>query len=86
MCCDKPSLKVDGVIYELGFDMYKFVYNITNLIADSCRNIEELASKRVITSLDESYTVANNIGKLIHLYHSGKMKTPITTMNGMILP
>ncbi|KPZ64173.1 hypothetical protein AN392_02686 [Pseudoalteromonas sp. P1-16-1b] len=86
MCCDKPSLKLDGVVYELGFDMYKFVYNITNLIADSCRSIDELACKTVITSLDESYTVENNIGKIDTLYHPGKMKTPVTTMNGMIYP
>ena len=81
-CCNKPSLKLDGTNYELGFDMYKFVYNVTNLIADHCRNIEELACKPTIKKLDESYTVGNNIGK-IDLWHSPD-KMPITTMNGMI--
>lgn len=81
-CCNKPSLKLDGTVYELGFDMYKFIYNITNLIADHSRQINELACKKVIINLDPSYTVENNIGR-IDLWHSpGKM--PITTTQGMI--
>ena len=82
MCCNKPSLKLDGEIYELGFDMYKFVYNITNVIADHCRIIEELSCKQVIQDLDETYTKENNIGK-IDLWCSAE-KMPITTMQGMI--
>lgn len=82
VCCNKPSLKLDGVNYELGFDMYKFVYNITNLIADHCRNVEELACKPAIKKLDESFTVENNIGK-IDLWSTAD-KMPITTMKGMI--
>ncbi len=82
MCCNKPSLKLDGKNYELGFDMYKFIYNITNLISDHCRNIEEVSCKQVIQDLDVSYTAENNIGKIDMLCSADKM--PITTMQGMI--
>lgn len=80
--CNKPSLKLDGKVYELGFDMYKFVYNITNLIAEHCKNIEALSNKACVQELDESYSVANNIGK-IDLWCSPN-KMPVTTMQGMI--
>lgn len=82
VCCNKPSLKLDGKVYELGFDMYKFVYNITNLIAEHCKNIEELSSKACIQELCESYCVANNIGKM-DIGHSLGIR-PVTTMKGII--
>ncbi|PKQ70978.1 hypothetical protein [Aeromonas sobria] len=56
MCCNKPSLKLDGKVYELGFDMFKFVYNITNLISDHCRTIEEISRKAVIKELGKVRT------------------------------
>lgn len=60
--CNKPSLKLDGEVYELGFDVYKYVYNISNFIADECRAIDELKKKEVVRNLDCSYTSSNNIG------------------------
>jgi len=83
-CCDKPSLKIDGKVYELGFDMYKFAYNVSNLIADKCRNIEELSGKKSVTDLDNSYTVANNIRKLDVQCLPNAM--PIMTTEGFIYP
>jgi hypothetical protein len=61
--CRPLLLKCDGTVIELGFDIFKFVYNISNIIADECRNISELGSKKVISELCESYRVDNNIPK-----------------------
>ncbi|GGJ52036.1 MULTISPECIES: hypothetical protein [Pseudomonas] len=80
--CQKPSLNLDGKNYELGFDMYKFVFNITNIIADKCRDIPELQSKRVIQDLDWAYRAANNIGK--HDVLCSPFNVPITTTKGFI--
>ncbi|WP_023604654.1 hypothetical protein [Aliivibrio logei] len=80
--CNKPSLKLDGVDYELGFDMYKFIYNITNIIADKCREIDDLSCKSVITELGDEYSISNNIGK-IDMYCSPNTIS-ITTTQGMV--
>ncbi|MDD2133377.1 hypothetical protein [Pseudomonas kurunegalensis] len=80
--CDKPSLSLDGTVYELGFDMYKFVFNITNVITDKCRAIPELCSKQVIQSLDESYSAANNIGK--YDVFCSPFNAPVMTMEGFV--
>lgn len=82
--CNKPSLKLDGVVYELGFDIYKFVYNVTNIIADECRSIKELKNKSVVIKLDSSYTATNNIGKHDVFCHPNNV--PITTTDGFIYP
>ena len=82
--CNKPSLKLDGVVYELGFDMYKFVYNVTNIVADKCREIEQLNEKKVIAELDWSYTADNNIGKHDVFCHPNRV--PITTTQGFVYP
>lgn len=83
-CCDKPSLKLDGKVYELGFDMYKFAYNVSNLIADKCRSINMLASKKVIEELDDTYTISNNIGK--YDVQCRPDSAPIMTTEGFIYP
>ena len=82
--CNKPSLKLDGQDYELGFDMYKFVYNITNIIAEKCREIEELKDKKVITGLGHTYTMEFNIGKYDALCQPSK--APIITTKGFVYP
>ncbi|PML52069.1 hypothetical protein BCT35_15295 [Vibrio lentus] len=84
ICCNKPSLKLDGKVYELGFDMYKFVYNITNIIADSCREIDDLKVKKVVCALDTSYSVSNNISKYDVLCHPSNV--PIMTTEGFVYP
>ncbi|MCK2124834.1 hypothetical protein [Pseudomonas sp. PNPG3] len=84
MFCSKPCLKLDGKVYELGFDMYKFVHNITNTIADKCKGIPELKNKQVIRELDSSYTTTNNIGK--HDVFCSPFNIPITTTDGFIYP
>lgn len=80
--CNKPSLKLDGEVHELGFDMYRFIFNITNVIADRCREIDELASKPVLMELDETFTVSNNIDRIDIFCTPDKM--PITTTKGMV--
>lgn len=80
--CEKPSLNLDGKNYELGFDMYKFVFNITNIIADNCREIPELESKKVIQDLDLSYSAEMNIPK--HDVYCSPFSVPITTTEGFI--
>ena len=82
MFCQKPSLRLDGRVYELGFDMYKFVFNITNTIADKCREIPELREKKVIQELDWSYRAENNIGK--HDVFCSPSNVPITTTEGFV--
>ncbi|WP_460149082.1 hypothetical protein [Pseudomonas sp. S3_E10] len=82
MFCQKPSLRLDGRVYELGFDMYKFVFNITNTIADKCREIPELREKKVIQELDWSYRSENNIGK--HDVFCSPSNVPITTTEGFV--
>jgi hypothetical protein len=80
--CNKPSLKLDGVVFELGFDMFRFIINVTNLIADKCRELDDLAIKPVIQNLDPQFSMSNQIGK-IDMYCSPN-KTPITTTQGMV--
>lgn len=80
--CDKPRLNLDGKIYELGFDMYKFVYNMTNIIADKCREIPELQQKQVVQDLDLSYRIESNIGK--YDVFCSASSVPITTTEGFV--
>ncbi|EOK5956620.1 hypothetical protein ACM6XY_000353 [Vibrio parahaemolyticus] len=81
-CCNKPSLKLDGEVHELGFDMYRFIFNVTNLIADHCRSIEELSSKSIIKELGDEYSVSNNIERIDMLCTPDKI--PVTTTQGMV--
>lgn len=64
--------------------MYKFVYNVTNIVADKCREIEQLNEKKVIAELDWSYTADNNIGKHDVFCHPNRV--PITTTQGSYTP
>lgn len=82
--CNKPSLKLDGVVYELGFDIYKFVFNIANIVADKCRETEQLNEKKIVAELDWSYTAGNNIGKHDAFCHPNRV--PITTTQGFVYP
>lgn len=82
--CSKPSLRLDGEVYELGFDIFKFVFNITNIIADKCREIDLLKGKEVVAALDRSYTSKNNIGKYDVYCHPSSV--PITTTKGFVFP
>lgn len=82
LCCNKPSLKLDGVVYELGFDVFKFAFNMVNIVADKCREIDILKDKQIVTELDESYTTNNNIKKYDVYCHPSHV--PITTTQGFI--
>ncbi|CNF61856.1 Uncharacterised protein [Yersinia similis] len=72
-----------GKKYYPGFDIYKCVYNITNIIADICRDIAELSLKECIINLDETYTSENNIDKLNISCHAGEV--PFLTTEGYII-
>ncbi len=80
--CNKARLRLDGEVYELGFDMYKFVYNITNIITEECYKIPELLDKNIIKDLDSSYAIKNNIEKFNMLCHPNHI--PIITTEGLI--
>lgn len=69
--------------YYPGFDIYKCVYNITNIIADTCREIPELSIKACVTSLDETYTGSNNIEKNNLICHAGEV--PFLSTEGYII-
>lgn len=82
--CRPLLLKCDGIVIELGFDIFKFIYNISNFIADECRKIPVIAQKRVVTELDESYQSNNNIPKYDLSIHAGV--ECILTTQGHIFP
>ncbi|HGP7705218.1 TPA: hypothetical protein ACLU2O_003809 [Klebsiella pneumoniae] len=74
----------NGKTYYPGFDIYKCVYNITNIITDICRKIPELSQKKCIINLDDTYTSKNNIEKRNLLCHAGEV--PFLTTEGYIIP
>lgn len=74
--------KIKGNDYYIGFDIYKSVYNISNIIADLCKSIEEIAYKNCIVELDDSFTELNNIEREDLVFLPGK--TPILTTEGYI--
>ena len=80
--CNNPRLRLDGVNYSLGFDIYKFIYNITNIIADRCRDIENLKSKEIVANLDWTYTQSNNIERFDLGAHAAS--APILTTKGFV--
>lgn len=73
-----------GKKYYPGFDLFKCVYNITNVIADLCRGIPELSHKKCVLSLDDTYTSENNIGKFNLRCPAGVV--PFLSTEGYIFP
>ncbi len=82
--CKPLKLKCDGCIVELGFDIFKFVYNVSNIIADKCRNIDELSIKLLDLTIDDHYTERNNIPKSDIGSHAGT--NIILTTEGYLFP
>ena len=76
------KISIDGKAYEVGIDIFKYVYNISNIIADECRKIEELKDMDVIINLEETYTKEYNIPKRDLLCLPGNL--PIMTTEGLI--
>jgi len=74
----------EGKRYFPGFDLFKSVFNITNIVADVCREVDELENKKCVTSLGELYTSGNNISKLNLLCHAGNV--PFLSTEGYIFP
>ena len=81
-----PRFTIDGKckVYEFGIDLFKYVYNISNIIADKCRELDLLKNKSVICNLDDSYTESNNISKRDFLCHPNDI--PLLTTNGFYFP
>ena len=61
--CKTAQLKCDGVAVELGFDIYKFVYNMSNAIVHEFSNNTELAGFLDEVDIDDTYSLSNNIPK-----------------------
>lgn len=78
------KISIDGKAYEVGIDIFKYVYNISNIIADECRKIDELKDMDVIINLEETYTKEYNIPKRDLLCMPGNL--PIMTTEGLIFP
>ena len=82
VCCNHPSLKLDGCIYELGFDLFRPIHNVTNLIAERSKEVKELAAKPIIKDLGSEFALSNNIDRMDLFCTLDKI--PITTTQGMI--
>lgn len=81
---EKPYLCCDGEIVELGFDLFKCVYNVTNIIADICRHRLSSEVFAEFPYVDDSFTSENNIGKWDLVVRPGS--DPILTIRGYIFP
>ncbi|RXJ60760.1 hypothetical protein [Candidatus Marinarcus aquaticus] len=79
-----PKISIDGKVYELGIDIFKYVYNISNIIADKCREIEDLKNKDCIINLDKTYTSYYNIPKRDFVCIPENI--PLMTTEGIIFP
>lgn len=79
-----PKISIDGKDYELGIDVFKYVYNISNIIADECRKIDELKNMEVILNLESTYTKEYNIPKRDLLCSPGNI--PVMTTEGLVFP
>lgn len=79
-----PKISIDGKAYELGIDVFKYVYNISNIIADECRKIEELKNMDVILNLEATYTKDFNIAKRDLLCVPENI--PLMTTEGLVFP
>jgi len=79
-----PKISIDGKAYEIGIDIFKYVYNISNIIADECRKIEGLKNMDVILNLEATYTKEYNIPKRDLLCMPGN--TPVMTTEGLVFP
>lgn len=81
-----PKFTIDGgkEIFESGIDLFKYAYNISNIIADRCREIESLKNKEVIKNLESTYTEYYNISKRDFICHPNDV--PILTTKGFYFP
>lgn len=82
--CKPVHLKCDGVVIELGFDIYKFVYNMSNIIVHEFSNNTELAIFLDEVDIDDSYSIDKNIPKYDLTSHPGV--NCILTTKGYIFP
>jgi len=82
--CKPALLKCDGKVIELGFDIYKFVYNISNIIVHEFNHNPELAHLLAEMGIDEIYSLENNIPKYDLSAHLGT--NCILTTKGYIFP
>jgi len=82
--CSPVFLKCDGKVVELGFDIYKFVYNMSNIIVHEFQNNNDLCQELSLVEIDDSYSIDNNIPKYDLSCHAGT--NCILTLNGYIFP
>lgn len=58
------------------------MYNITNVISDFCRGVDELLCKEIVRGLDDSYASENNIPKNDLICRASAV--PILTTKGYV--
>ena len=83
LSCAKDLL-IDDNKYTLGIDIFKYVYNISNIIADKCRTIDDLKNKEIILNLERTYSEEYNIPKRDYLGMPENI--PIMTTKGFVFP
>ncbi len=81
---ERPWLCCDGEKVELGFDLFKCIYNITNYVADVCRPVLSPDDFAKIPYVDDSFTASNNIEKFDMQTRPGV--EPILSTKGYIFP
>lgn len=82
---ENPPFHDTDNTYFFGFDLYKSVYNITNIVADICRKRDEFAIKKCVQELEKEYTEINNIPKENILLLAGS-PPPLLTTQGFVFP
>lgn len=82
--CKPAYLKCDGIVVELGFDIYKFIYNMSNSIVHEFGNNSELTSFLDEVGIDDTYSLHNNIPKYDLFSRPGV--NCILTTKGYIFP
>lgn len=80
-----PPFRDGGKDYYFGFDIYKAVYNVTNIVSDICRSIDVLAEKRCVIELEDGFAESNNIEKY-DMYSLPGTPQPLLTTQGFIIP
>ncbi|MFG0242451.1 MAG: hypothetical protein ACF8R9_06695 [Phycisphaerales bacterium JB054] len=77
------KLKLDGRVYDLGYDLFKAIYNVTNVVADICRETPSLCETAFVQQIDTTVTASNNLPKYCLTARAGV--DPILTTRGFVV-
>lgn len=81
---DKGIMTVGERTFEHAHDIFKFVFNITNIIADFCRDNEILNEMECVKLLDPTFTQRNNIEKNNMSSYANDMSRIYLSMEGYL--